>query len=290
MTPSENFVVHNIDMGRIHYDDVFNVRGPIPLHKVMELAQSIKKRGLDSPIVCRPWDKVPGKDLHLVAGHRRFKAHQINEATHIPGFIRPMSDLDAHKLNLEENLQREDLDIRQEAKGLVPFLTLVGVSGGRIFTDAQVADIFSKSPTWVNTRVNLLKLPEDVQDLAASGIISQDQIKILAKMKDTAKMYELVRQIKEQKQQAEILKPKKTIKSEAEAIKKRQRTRAEMIEIGGMTYDIMGASLTTRFIAWAAGEISMISYFDSMREECDKKGIPFQMPDFIRKALLNSQG
>lgn len=84
------------------------------------LAESVKKDGVLQPILVRP----VGDKYELVAGERRYRAAQEAGLTDIPAVVRPMSDTEAVRFALTENLQREDLNSVEETEGILELLAI----------------------------------------------------------------------------------------------------------------------------------------------------------------------
>ncbi len=84
------------------------------------LAESVKKDGVLQPILVRP----VGDKYELVAGERRYRAAQEAGLTDIPAVVRSMSDTEAVRFALTENLQREDLNSVEETEGILELLAI----------------------------------------------------------------------------------------------------------------------------------------------------------------------
>jgi ParB family chromosome partitioning protein len=190
-----------------------------------------------------------------VAGHRRYTAVKILKWPTIPATVRAnLDEKKARILNLVENFQRQDLNILQEAEALkhlceagVPRETVareIGMSGG-----------------WVQVRYNLLRLPPEIQQEAAAGMINQYHIKTLCTLRTKEDQFEAVRKIKEAKLKGDKppaigIRKKKT----ADIKKARQPNELfDMIEILAQT--ALGYGIHTRVLAWAAGEITSAELF-----------------------------
>ena len=170
----------------IYYDAEFNCRGWFPPQSVSDLAENIRLRGggielrgLDYPVAVQPiadmaGQKPAGFSYRLIAGHRRFKAIEVFlKWTRIPAMIRAgLSDHEARMLNFVENLERKDLNILEEARGL-QHLYPSGV------TVRSAAAELKRPTAWVHDRLRLLTLPEEVQQLAATGLLGAVNIKVL---------------------------------------------------------------------------------------------------------------
>jgi hypothetical protein len=204
----------------------------------------------------------------------------------IPAYVRDdLDELKAKMLNLRENLHRKDLNIKQEARSLQFFLNYQS-NGRNLFTEAELSDIFGQSRGWIQIRKIILDLPEDIQDEAAAGILTQDQIRIVGRLKSKKDQYELVRKIKERKQRGEKIKLTPSVQRSSDVMKAKERKKPEIEEMGEILYNLIGPGLVTRFGAWCAGNISTIALYSSIEEHCKENGLDFKMPAFINNALL----
>ena len=174
MKQATGYEVFEVPVLEIFMDKEFNCRPFIPLTAVRDLASSIRDSRLETPIIVQPVEDVPESVVipesfkwRVVAGHRRFTAcTKLLKWSHIPAIIRPgLTDADARLLNFTENLDRQDLNLFEEA-----------VAIDRIFTDESTSVIQSRlnrGYRWVRARIELLSLPEGVQQAAAAGIVTQ---------------------------------------------------------------------------------------------------------------------
>ncbi len=268
--------MHEIPINEIYSDDEFNCRGQIAPHDVLDLANSIRDRGLMNPIMIQPVADVEGglpdgKKYRIVAGHRRFKACLILQQETIAAFIREgLSEIDSRIINLEENFARKDLNILQEAKALGQLHT-AGVAR------ETVAKRIGKSGAWVQCRFKLLNLPYEIQQEAAAGLIGTRQIMELSTLKSGDEQYEAVKKYKSARERGEnighIGKRKK-----AGVMSKKARKRDEIFECIEVMAKSVGYGLQTRCLAWAAGEISTFELFQDIKEECQKLDKP--VPSF----------
>ena len=122
------------------------------LENIDELAESLREHGLLQPVVVRR----RGGGYELIAGHRRLQAAKVLGWTAIAAAVREETDDQAYILTLVENLQREDLQPREEAAALE---VLVRERG---WSTRQVGDAIKRSPMYVSRR---LRVFED-EDLA----------------------------------------------------------------------------------------------------------------------------
>ena len=127
---------------------------------INELSGSIKKHGLLQPIIVRPinWG------FEIVAGHRRFQACKILRWKTIPAMVKDVSDKDAFELQLVENIQRKTLDPIEEAQAFKLYVRDYGWGG-----ITYLAETIMKSEQYVSSRIQLLKLSQNVIDKVKSG-------------------------------------------------------------------------------------------------------------------------
>lgn len=263
--------VYEISTKEIEADDNWNCRGFINPVSILELANSIKSDGLQSPVLVMP---TPGQDkpFKLVAGYRRFKAHQINGADTIRAIVKlGLDETEARILNLTENLQREDLNIKQEANA-IRLLRLMGRT--------EVAQRLKKPLGWVEVRFALLNLPEDIQDEAVAGRLTNSEIMKCARLDTVDEQYDYVRRVKDQK----LAGKKREVKAESKktaASETRLRTEVEIEEMQATIRRIFGHGLATKALAWAGGFISPYEMHDFIRKEAFRIDKHYEIPEDI---------
>ncbi len=282
-------------LDEIFSDSAFNCRGEIAPIEVKDLAQDIAVRGLDQPIVVQSYSdpKRPKIKYRIVAGHRRYLAFMMNastnpEVTTIPAFVRTdLNEMQARLLNVRENIHRKDLNIKQEARALKYFIDYKREgSSTPLFTEGELADIFKQSRGWIQVRKALLELPEDIQNEAAAGMLTQEQVKQVSRVKKKDDQYALVKKIKEKKLRGEKVVLRTSVKESGDALKQRVRDKHEVEEMLNMVYDLIGPGLHTRLLAWASGNISTVALYSTLEEYCKANEIPFTMPQFINNAVV----
>jgi ParB family chromosome partitioning protein len=135
--------------------------------KVDELAASIRDRGLQMPIRVRK-DPADSTRFVIVSGHRRFAAHQRNEAADILAIVVPdrYEEADADIDSIVENLQREDVTAIDHGFAFARLIELWGVS------QAELARRLAVSPAHVSRMLAVLELPDSVKDDIVAGRIN----------------------------------------------------------------------------------------------------------------------
>ncbi len=144
-----------------------------------DLASSIKEQGVLQPILVRPL-KGAAHGYELVAGERRLRASKLAELTEIPAIVREVSEEQSLALALIENLQRENLNALEEAKGLDQLLNAFGLS------QEALAQKVGKSRSTVANSLRLLQLPQAIQDSLFQDGISAGHARALLAITDPA--------------------------------------------------------------------------------------------------------
>jgi len=150
------------DQPRTHFDE----------RAIKELAQSISEHGLLQPILVRP-DKTREGMYEIIAGERRWRASQKAQLHEVPVIIRELDNDAAFQIALVENLQRQDLNPIEEARG---YNRLVEEFD---HTPESVGEILGKSRSHVANMIRLLALPNDVQAMVEVGDITAGHARAL---------------------------------------------------------------------------------------------------------------
>ncbi len=147
---------------RVHFDE----------SKLEELASSIKKNGIIQPIAVRE-DKVDSGRYQIIAGERRWLAAQKAGLHEVPIIILDLDDHEALELAIVENIQRDDLNIVEEAKGYQRLASEFG------YDHEKIAKFMSKSRSHISNTLRLLTLPQDVVGLIEEGVLTAGQARPL---------------------------------------------------------------------------------------------------------------
>lgn len=137
---------------------------------LQELTESVLLHGVLQPVMVR---LRGGGRYELIAGERRFRAAQQAGLTQIPAVVRVMTDEESLTVALIENIQREDLNAMEAARGYRQLLDQFGL------TQVELARQLGKSPSTVAYALSLLRLPPEMQESIARGEISMDHGKVL---------------------------------------------------------------------------------------------------------------
>ena len=136
-------------------------RCKFPQEELRALADSIRQKGLLQPILVRP--KGNSGRFEIIAGERRWRAAQMSGLHRVPIFERDMSDTEALECALVENIQRNDLDPMEEARGYQQLMDRFGHS------QETLARQLSRSRAHVANMLRLQKLPGSIQEMLSQG-------------------------------------------------------------------------------------------------------------------------
>jgi ParB family chromosome partitioning protein len=143
--------------------------------ELQDLASSIRQHGIVQPVVVRT---TADNRFEIIAGERRWRAAQLAGLTEIPVIIRDVDDRTALEIAIVENVQRSDLNPLEEAMG---YELLIADHG---YTQNDLGEIIGKSRSHVANSLRLLKLPEPVREMLASGTLSAGHARALIPTSD----------------------------------------------------------------------------------------------------------
>ncbi len=151
--------------------------------KLIELTNSIKKNGVIQPIAVRPKKNETGK-YEIVAGERRWLAAQKAGLHVIPVTVLDLSDVESLEVAIVENIQRDDLNPIEEARGYK-----------RLFEEFKydhesISKLMSKSRSHVSNTLRLLTLPSDVIAMLEEGTLSSGQARPLIGLSNSSSIAE----------------------------------------------------------------------------------------------------
>ncbi len=167
-TVSETERVKELDIDRID-PNPYQPRTDFDREHLKELATSIKRHGVLQPVVVR---RV-GDRYQLVIGERRLRAARIAGKATIPSIVRELEQSQSLKFALLENLQREDLNPIEEARG---YSTLMNEFG---LTAPEIAGLLGKNRSTITNTLRLLTLPDQVIELISSGKLTSGHARAL---------------------------------------------------------------------------------------------------------------
>ena len=163
-----------------------------------ELTNSIKERGVIQPIIVRPDKSSEGK-YQIIAGERRWLASQNAGLHEVPVVILNVDDVKSLEFAIVENVQRQDLNPIEEARG---YQRLVNDFN---YNQEKLSQFIGKSRSYIANSLRLLSLPEDVLSIVEQGDLSAGHARCLIGLNNS---FEIARKIVQKKlsvRQSEIL-------------------------------------------------------------------------------------
>ena len=150
----------------------FQPRQNFSEEKLEELANSIKKNGIIQPIAVRPSKSNDGK-FEIIAGERRWIAAQRAGLHTIPVTVLDLSDVESLEVAIVENIQRDDLNPIEEARGYQR------LSQEFKYDHESISKLMSKSRSHISNTMRLLTLPKDVIAMLEEGSLTSGQARPL---------------------------------------------------------------------------------------------------------------
>lgn len=131
-------------------------------HKLAELVNSIKEKGIIQPVLVR---KVHD-GYELIAGERRLRAARRLQLERIPAILKEVADIDMLEISLIENIQREELNPIEEANAYERFVEEFK------FTQDKIAQVLGKDKSTISNTIRLLSLPKKIQEYISKSTIT----------------------------------------------------------------------------------------------------------------------
>ena len=156
---------------------------------ISELAESIKEHGIITPILVQ---KEKGY-YQIIAGERRWRAARKAGLKEVPAIVKNYEGAERLAISLIENIQREDLDVLEEAMAYRQLIDDYSL------TQQEVAERVSKSRVAVTNTLRLLELDERVQAMITEGLLTTGHGKALLSVKSRAKQYDLAQEVVKKK-------------------------------------------------------------------------------------------
>ena len=190
--------------------------------KLQQLTVSIREHGILEPLLVRP---LPHQNYELVAGGRRYRAAQLASLKEVPVVILDLTDSEALEISILENLQREDLNPIEETEGILHLLgaklsqersqvtsllyRMRNSGKGKVRRNVSpkseveiVEEVFAPlGITWksfTETRLPLLKLPQEILEALQKGQLAYTKAKAIASVKEEQKRKALLDEAVEQ--------------------------------------------------------------------------------------------
>ena len=179
--------------------------------KLDELANSIKKKGIIQPIAIRP-SKSGKSKYEIIAGERRWLAAQRAGLHEIPVTILDLSDVESLEVAIVENIQRDDLNPVEEARGYKRLNEEFN------YDHESISKLMSKSRSHISNTLRLLSLPNDVIAMLEEGTLSSGQARPLIGIANASSIAEEIVAKNYSARKVEYLTRNKKISSQREKI------------------------------------------------------------------------
>lgn len=149
---------------------IYQPRSMFNEEQLHELAQSIEQKGIIQPLIIR---QTKAGHYEIIAGERRWRAAQMAGLKEVPVIIKKMTDDDALEIALIENVQREDLNPLEEARGYERLIREFQ------YTQEEIGESVGKSRSHIANLLRLLKLPEQVKTMLENGQLTMGHARAL---------------------------------------------------------------------------------------------------------------
>ena len=153
--------------------------------KIASLSESVSRDGVLQPVVVRR----NGEQFELIMGERRLQAARLAKLHTAPAVVRGAEDVDALRLALVENLQRENLNPIEVAEAYKSLIHQFGLSQN------ELSDLVGKDRSSVANTIRLLALPEEVRGLIQNGSIREGHARALLSLTTAEDQLALARRI-----------------------------------------------------------------------------------------------
>ena len=138
--------------------------------ELKELSSSIKNQGLIQPIIVKPIDD---NQFQIIAGERRWRACQLNGMHEVECVIRDFDETSILEAALIENIQREDLNVIEEANAYKGLIDIKGIN------NENLAKLIGKSSSHISNILRLLELDKKIQEMVIQGDLSMGHARAL---------------------------------------------------------------------------------------------------------------
>ena len=143
--------------------------------ELKELSSSIKNQGLIQPIIVKPTDD---NQFQIIAGERRWRACQLNGMHEVDCVIKDLDETSVLEAALIENIQREDLNVIEEANAYKGLINIKNIS------NESLAKLIGKSSSHVSNVLRLLELDKIIQEMVIQGDLSMGHARALIGVPD----------------------------------------------------------------------------------------------------------
>ena len=151
---------------------------------ISQLADSIREQGVLQPLLVAP---SGGGRYMIIAGERRFRAGRAAGLATLPCIVKDIDVIRQREIALIENLQREDLNPIEAARGVKALMDQCG------YTQEKIGERLGKSRPAIANMIRLLQLPDEVSEMVKDGLLSAGHARVLVGIPDKETQLRLAR-------------------------------------------------------------------------------------------------
>ena len=175
--------IHEIPVGELD-PNPDQPRRTFSEESISQLADSIREQGILQPLLAAP---SGGGRYMIIAGERRFRAGRMAGLETMPCIVKDIDVIRQREIALIENLQREDLNPIEAARGIKALMDQCG------YIQEKIGERLGKSRPAVANMLRLLQLPDEVTEMVKDGLLSAGHARVLAGIADKAEQLRLAR-------------------------------------------------------------------------------------------------
>jgi len=191
-----------IETNKISINDLtrnqFQPRKNFSKESLEELTNSIREQGVIQPIIVRPNKSLEGK-YEIIAGERRWLASQNAGLHEVPVVILKVNDVKSLEFSIIENVQRQDLDPIEEARGYQRLIDDFN------YNHDKLSKFIGKSRSYIANSLRLLSLQEEILLMVEQGNLSAGHARTLIGLQNSVELAKKIIQKKLSVRQAEVL-------------------------------------------------------------------------------------
>lgn len=191
--------------------------------KLKDLAESIKKHGIIQPIIVKKSDNC----YKIVAGERRWRAAKLAGITDVPVLVKDLSSKEMKEIALIENIQREDLNVIEEAYAFKELIEKYNL------TQEELSKLLGRSRVAITNTIRLIKLGNEAKEALVQKKILEGHARLLITLKDEKVQKAVLKTVIEKKMTVRELEKylKALTKSKAEKSKNKSDRKEKNINI-----------------------------------------------------------
>lgn len=156
---------------------------------ILRLADSIRRYGILQPLTVRKFENEDYDEFELIAGERRLRAAKLLGLARVPCIILDTDPLRSAELAIIENIQREDLNMFEQASAIQSLIDIYGL------TQEQIARTLSSSQSYVANKLRLLRLSKQEQEITLKNKLSERHARALLRVTGREERTKLLTQI-----------------------------------------------------------------------------------------------